>query len=234
MEMTSRVGKKYLQIKQGEIFFPSNDKSAPNYRSVDWTNKSGETGTYAGLFFDSIKTKIFSIKYFDGKFGTVINIEIEDDYILVLSGRYAAAIAPFIPSIDVSKEVVIRPYDFEDEKKVRRQGISLSQDGKKLSNYYAVKDSNGKLSYPKGFPEPPKPKAGGKITSQMWTLYFRQLEVKFREENENWIEQQSFPNLLKSYRTEDNKKDDFEEDLNQNPFEIETGTSEEEVNYLPF
>ena len=75
-----------------------------------------------------------------GNFGSQLYIEISDgiDRFFLQVGwetPYSRTFLERLPGVDITKEVSIIPYSFED-KSNKRSGITLYQDGVKIPNYY--------------------------------------------------------------------------------------------------
>ena len=73
-----------------------------------------------------------------------------------------------IPNVDLTKEVRLAPYSFEDgDKKVR--GITVEQEGEKIYSFFSAKDGD-KVTSINGFPEPEGDTS--KYTKKKWRDYF--------------------------------------------------------------
>ena len=94
-----------------------------------------------------------------------------------------------LPNLDLSKEVTLKPYDFTDDKDKRIQGISITQDEVKITSAYYDAETKKQAE---GFPEIPKARGGGKVSSAQWKAYFAQRNAHLLDLLYDWIEKQSF------------------------------------------
>lgn len=129
------------------------------------------------LVFASINGIITDLALHEGEFGTNIIVTFKDgDQENKLSLNSAS---PFgedfmkkLPSIDLTKEVVLAPFSFVDNKGKTRKGVTITQDGKKLTNFFydAEKEKNVH-----GYPEPKGDTS--KYSKDKWKLYFNECRV---------------------------------------------------------
>ena len=113
----------------------------------------------------------------DGDYGTSVLIAIKDsndeEFTLALQAKskYGEDFLHKLPNVDFTKEITIKPYNFTDgERKV--SGVTLTQDGEKLTNAFNWKDDNGEWQSVDGYPqvdEKKKPK-----NSDGWMVFFTQ------------------------------------------------------------
>lgn len=150
--------------------------------------KDGTKGVKYELVFDSLNGKITNIEFYEGKFGKNLLITVADtEGELTLS---ASTTQPFgedimkkLPNIDLKKEVVFAPYSFTDDKGKTVKGVSITQDGVKILNFFRDVEAKKNIN---GYPDP-KPKKGDKpYTSDDWKVYFieaRNFLTDYIEEN---------------------------------------------------
>lgn len=190
------VNRKYLSIKLGQLFYPTQapeDKQAQNYTSKITQDSKGNKYNNEGLWFEAIESVIYGVRFYDTQYGTNINIELADGYILSdkIDSRTGTQLMDMLPSIDLSKPVYIKPYDFNGDDGKRVRGILLKQDDVKIEPFFFDKKAK---SYPEDFPKAPVAPKNGKISSQAWILYFGNIAMTLREKVQVWSESAKFDN----------------------------------------
>jgi hypothetical protein len=131
--------------------------------------------------YADISGMITKVAFFEGKFGTSLNVSIKDEndteYILSTgaSSKFGEDIMKKLPNVDMKKPVKFAPYAFEDEKTgKKRQGVTVYQDDVKLTNFYynatTKKNVNGYPDFPKDISK--LLKEGKKVPTAKWKLYF--------------------------------------------------------------
>lgn len=100
------------------------------------------------LAFTTMTGKITNIAFYTGTYGKNIQVDVTDDTgTLTLSvnasGKYGKNLIKKIPNIDMSKEVELSPYNFEDKvektkkgEPVMYTGITVKQDDKKIEEFF--------------------------------------------------------------------------------------------------
>jgi len=150
--------------------------------------KDGTKGVKYELVFDSIDGKITDIEFYEGKFGKNILLTVTDsDGELTLSANVAQPfgedIMKKLPNINLEKEVVLAPYSFTDDKGKSRKGMTITQNGNKITNFFYDFEAKTNIN---GYPDP-KPKKGDKpYTTDDWKVYFieaRNFLTDYVEEN---------------------------------------------------
>jgi hypothetical protein len=153
----------------------------------DYTTPAGVEGTTWEIIKDAWVGKIYGVRIKDTDYGQVCEVRFEDAVITIpTSGGYFQSFATALKNVDLSKEVILRPYDFEADGK-RRVGISLKQGETKIGNAYVVKQEDGSYKNFHGYPmvdEKKKNKPG------YWKIYFAEVAMFLCDE----IEKMTFPN----------------------------------------
>lgn len=127
--------------------------------------------------YPGIKGFITGVTTYTGDYGTNVNVMIKDandeEFMLSLkaSSKYGEDFLHKLPNVDFTKEITIKPYDFEKDGR-RNTGVSLTQDDVKLKNAFNVYDTGKKewKTLVKDYPQPDektKEKGGEK-----WTIFF--------------------------------------------------------------
>lgn len=176
--LVTNNSKPYLRIVGGN-FAQTVDKNTPKARLREWETKDGTKGSKWELTYMNWSGHIQAIRFKDGEFGTDCIIDLGDAFIcLNTSTRYFTDFASKIWGADLSKEVLLHPYDIEDGQK-RKTGISVQIDGEKLKNAFYDWESKQFLH---GFPAIDEEK---KVKKNYWKLYFAEVEAFLMEKLEN-------------------------------------------------
>jgi hypothetical protein len=135
------------------------------------------------LTYPGITGFITGVSTYDGEYGMNINIGIKDEndeeftVSLKAKSKYGEDFLHKLPNVDFTKEITIKPYDFESDGR-RNTGVSLVQvlspDGEpvKLKNAFNWKNEAGEWQSLEGYPqvdEKKKPK-----NSDQWMVFFTQ------------------------------------------------------------
>lgn len=149
-----------------------------------YETSDGKTGTKTELVFNKMSGKITDISFFDGDFGKLLQLDITDDAgTLTLSvntaQNYGEDLMKKIPSLDLSKGVEFAPYSFIDDNGKTRKGVTVTQEGKKIQNFF-YDIANKKNLY--DYPTP----TGSEKDKDDWKVYFiqaRKFLVAYIEKN---------------------------------------------------
>ncbi len=146
------------------------ESTNPNAVKREYETSDGTKGEKHELAYDNITGKIESIELVEGKFGMQIQVLL-DGVILSIgtATNFGSDLMKKLPAVDLTKEVNIAPYSFEDDKKKIQKGVTVYQDEEKISNFFW----DGKKNL-HGFPELPKDYKT--FTSDKWKSHF--LDVK--------------------------------------------------------
>ena len=139
------------------------------------------TGEVAGtpfekweLVYPGITAFITKIELQDGKYGKNVLIRMTDangeEFTISLGAENSRTGVPFmeaIPNLDLTKEVTLKPYKFNNDKGENVEGMQILQDGNKIkSAFYDPETKSNLLGMPKA-----EAKSGKEIN---WKLYFAQ------------------------------------------------------------
>jgi len=167
----SGSNKPYLSIVGGNIV-QKVDKETPGARHREYELKDGGKGEKWELVFMNWTGKIKNIFFKETDYGEVCNIDLGDAVLtLNTSSRYFTDFACKVLNADLNQEMVFHPYDMEIEGGKKRQGISLQQNGNKLTNYFWDGKKIGN-----GFPEVDEMKKE-KLKKNYWKTYFAEVEA---------------------------------------------------------
>jgi len=172
----------------------------------EYETSDGKTGVKYEHIYKEVSGYITDMQFHDGDYGEniIIEIAISEDkeqkvYVSVSTGSsFGEDFMKKLPNINLDEIVTLSPYAFEDEKGKTRKGITVMQNGVKLTNYFY--DADKKVNQ-NGYPNPKGDTK--KYTKDKWKAYFLDARIFLTEyTTENFIE--------KVYgHTEQDKKDDF-------------------------
>jgi hypothetical protein len=165
----------YLTVVQGTLSQQVKEGTPKSEKRV-YEKKDGSTGEKWELKYKSVSGIITGMKIKDSDFGEQLIIVISDgeekfQLQLPLSSNYFTDFGRKLPNIHITDKVNIAPYDFTPKDGKKKTGLSITQEGIKIENYYYDADKKENLH---GFPTP-KGKGKG-FDSDDWKMYF--IEVK--------------------------------------------------------
>lgn len=181
----------YYSVKEGTFRLPSNKEDPEAIRREYMNPKTKEEGVAYERAYKALYGVISDIAFVEStlKDGTVlrnINISLGEDedgisqiISLPVDSRYTTDFLKKIPSVDLSKEVRLMPYDFEKEGP-RQVGISIYHKNPDTDEYTVkvegnfftkVEEKNGEKIYTNlhGFPEATEEDASD------WPFYFKKV-----------------------------------------------------------
>lgn len=143
----------------------------------EYETSDGKTGVKHELVYTELSGMLTGVKFFEGDFGKLLQLTIEDvgeDPVVLSIGtasNFGEDLMKKLPGVDIEKPIVISPYSFEDEKGKKRKGVTLSQDGNKLENFYYDKEAKkNKVGYP-------EVKITKKMSKDDWKMYFLKVRM---------------------------------------------------------
>ncbi|AGO49056.1 hypothetical protein Phi13:1_gp045 [Cellulophaga phage phi13:1] len=129
----------YLSIAGGFIWNRKAEKSDPNYATQEYEKADKSKGVRSGAKYSDLTGKIVGVTFrTHPEFGENINVTVDSEgerYIVSVStnNRYSQSIMRALLNLDLTKEMNMRPYDFEGNDKKRAMGVIFKQDGNKVS-----------------------------------------------------------------------------------------------------
>lgn len=190
----------YYRIFKGKLVTKV-DEGTEGARRREWKTPAGVEGVTFEIVKEAWKGRIYGVKTKETDYGQVCEVRFEDAVITMpTNSGYFQSFAQVLKNIDLSKEIIFRPYDFTDKEGKRRIGVSVTQDGEKVKNAYTIKGEDGKYKNYHGYPmvdEKKKTKPG------YWKIYFSEVEMFLCDEVAKIV----FPNEIPKQIT----KDDLEE-----------------------
>ncbi len=139
----------------------------------EYETSDGKKGKKTEMVFQKLTGKITNVAFQDGDFGKMLQLTVSDDAgDLVLSvsteQNFGEDIMKKLPNIDLSKEVTISPFTFEDDKGKTKKGVTITQNDVKIKNFFydeaAKQNSNGY----------PNVEVGKTYDKDDWKIYFMQ------------------------------------------------------------
>ena len=175
-------GGRYLTIVGGKVREKS-EEGAEGAKLREGTLKDGTTYAKWEKSYNGVSGIITEVKFYDGLYGKNVLITIKDpvdetEVILSLGASNRNTGVPFLlalPNLDLTKEVTIKPYDFEDVKSKKRvSGLSIQQGGEKIQSAFYDPEKKKNLL---GMPEPIK----NKKKEIDWSLHFKLRDAWLQE-----------------------------------------------------
>lgn len=181
----------------------------------EYETSTGEKGIKHELVFSKLIGKIVGVSFHEGDFGKLLHLTVNDgkgDMILSLSTatNFGEDVMKKLPNIDFSKDCEFAPYSFTNEKGRSVKGVTITQDGEKIKNFFQSENTDpiGNNSEPiNGYP-----KAKGdttKYSKDKWKAYFLEARIFLTEYVEEHIINNHFKTekVLKEVESEDVPKD---------------------------
>lgn len=162
------VGKKFLTILADGKFHQTVPEGTEGSVVRTYEDREGVEKSKTEIVTDFVSGKITKMSFETGDFGTNLNIELDGDGVVSAgtSSSFGEDIMKKIPKIDLSKEVKIVPYSFEDNGK-NLKGVTIYQDGEKVYSHYFDPETKKSIN---GIPEPEGDTK--KFSSDDWKVYF--------------------------------------------------------------
>ena len=129
----------YLSVAGGYIWNRNAEVGDPNYATQKYTKADGEEAERKGAQYATLSGRFTNVLFrTHDKYGENINATITaggENYILSIStgSRNCTDLMKALLVCDLSKDILVKPYDFIGRDKKRAQGISFKQDGDKLN-----------------------------------------------------------------------------------------------------
>lgn len=138
----------------------------------EYETSDNKKGVKYELVYASLSGKLTSVRFHESDYGKQISIGIKDDQLYVvqlpLKSRYGIDLMKKLPNVDLSKQVELSPFDFEDENGKSIKGISIKQDNEKVKNHFYNETTKKQDLY--DFPQPEN--GGQDYDSDDWQAYF--------------------------------------------------------------
>ena len=168
LENRRNSGADFVSILADGKFHLEVEKDTEGAILREYETSDKKTGSKYELLFDTLEGMITSLTFREGEFGSQLYMGINDVVVCMgVASSYAEDVMKKVPNINFDKPITLQPYAFEDDNKKTRKGVTLTQDGQKLTNYFydpvAKKNING-------YPEPTGDTKT--FTKEHWKAYF--------------------------------------------------------------
>jgi len=146
------------------------------YEKADGTKSSKWEISYKNL-----SGKITGMTFKDGDFGEQFLLQLSDSdsnyqISMTTDGRYFTDFAKKLPNLELSEDITLNPYDFTTKEGKQLRGLSVVQDGEKITSaYWDGKKTLG------GMPEVSKEDAKG-YDKDDWKTYFISVKKFLKKE----------------------------------------------------
>lgn len=129
----------YLSVAGGYIWNKKADESDPDYGEQSFTRADKTEGIRKGARYEHIDGRVLSVNFkqhdqYGESINVVLDIGQDKDYILAVStnNRYSQDLMKALLNADLSKNLLIKPYDFVGKDGKRASGCTFKQDGQKI------------------------------------------------------------------------------------------------------
>lgn len=146
----------------------------------EYETSDGKSGSKTEMIYTELVGTITKVDFFEGDFGKSLLLTVADGETkpvvlsLSTSSNFGEDMMKKLPAIDMDQPVIIAPYSFDDEKGKKKRGVTVTQDGTKLTNFFFDSEAKKNLH---GYPEIPKAKGKKVISKDEWKIYFAQARV---------------------------------------------------------
>lgn len=186
LENTKQSNMTYVNVLSDGSMRVKVEETTPGAVKRDYETSDGKTGTKYELVYTQLSGLIKGIQFYEGDFGNMLQITIEDgDETFMLSLNTAS---PFgedmmkkIPNIDMSKPVKLTPFSFDDDSGKKRRGLTVTQEGVKVSNFFFDPTKEGDERIVNGYPKPDFSAKKKGPTKDDWKIYFTGCRVFLTE-----------------------------------------------------
>lgn len=188
-----------------------------------WETKDGKSGVKHELKWQTAKGKITNMEFRDGEYGEqlILTLESEDEQedpvaiSLQVSSPFGEDVMKKLPNINLKEEVLLRPFNFDDDNGKNRRGMAIKQGDNKIENYYYDVENKKPAN---GYPAP----QGDETTSDDWKVYFINARKFLVKETKERIEKLESDGVIKKRAIPDQPVVDYptNEDEGIDPDEI--------------
>ena len=144
----------------------------------EYETSDGKVGSKYEFVYTELAGMITKIEFHEGDFGKSLNLTVVDGdekpVVLTLStaSNFGEDMMKKLLNIDMDLPVILAPYSFVDDKGKNKRGITVTQEGKKIQNYFY--DFHKKVNI-NGYPEPKKSKKP--LSKDQWKMYFMEARM---------------------------------------------------------
>jgi hypothetical protein len=174
-QMTTN-GKPFLRIVSGQ-WAQKVDEGTEGAKLRKWKAPSGQEGQTWERQYMNWTGRIQDIEFKDTEFGEQCLVKLDDATLtLNTDSRFFSDMACKLMGADLSQPITFHPYSFEADDGRKKNGVSVQQNGIKLTNYYydGTKNING-------FPAVDETQKA-RLKDKYWSSYFAEVAAFLREQ----------------------------------------------------
>lgn len=183
---------KYYTVIQGS-FRVQVPQEHPDAVRRDWKSADGtKSGTKYERIVNALFGRIEEVSFHDGDYGMQVYIKLDENedqenpiIALPTASREGEDFLKKLPNIDLTKEVHLRPFNFEGDGGDEVRGMEVMQQDNegnfkvKITNFFRDKEAKKNIN---GYPDP----ESSDLSKDEWKLYFLQARmflIKYTKEN---------------------------------------------------
>ena len=164
----------YYSVLSDGKFHTEAGEGAEGSVKREYETSDGKKGVKNEFIVESIQGKMISLNVHESHYGKMIQVTLGDEkekIIISLNSEssFGEDFMKKLPLIDVTKEVKLVPYSFEDELGKKRKGVTIYQDDEKIPSNYGSKVGE-KYVVTNGYPAIPE--GSDKFDTDDWKMYF--------------------------------------------------------------
>lgn len=158
MGMNSNENYDYWRVSDGKLRKTTTDDDPAGIKRV--IKKEGkEDRVIYEIVNKSVTGVVEAVSVREGKFGKQLSITVTDmldKFFIQVSwdSSYARSFLERLPGVNVSEEVTIQPYSFENDRGKIQSGITIYQDDKKVDCFFKTYEDKKVTGHLHGYPEP--------------------------------------------------------------------------------
>lgn len=138
----------------------------------EYETSDNKKGVKFELEYGSLEGNVVAIRFHESDYGKQVSIGIKDGqtyYVqMPLKSRFAIDLMKKLPNVDIAQKIELKPFDFEDDKGKTVKGVSITQNGEKVKNFFFNEETKKQDLY--DFPQPEN--SGQDFDSDDWQAYF--------------------------------------------------------------
>lgn len=175
---------------EGDIRIPS-EEGAEGAVKREYETTDGKSGVKWEKLASEVYGHITDIRFKDGDFGVSLNVTLDDGEMpLILSmpaeGNYAIDLLKKLPNVNLTQEVILKPYSMKNKKGKLVRGITVKQGETKVASFFSrlVEGTTDKFENINGFPTNDPEQV---MDKSKWKKYFFDVFMFLKEYTEKNI-----------------------------------------------
>ena len=174
---------RFISILSDGLFHESVNPNTEGAILREYELKDGTKGSKHELLYKDIEGEVVNVQFRDGDYGEQVQITVRDndEDITISQGvgtNFGEDLLKKLPNIQFEKRAKFAPYAFTDDSEKERRGVTIYQDGEKVSSHFWDGEKNVN-----GYPTPEGDTSTYK--SDDWKLFYlqaRKFLVNFNKE----------------------------------------------------